>query len=197
MRISRLSFVAGAAAAFGLFGPAPAFAQYTKQVTCDGKKTLPIFDKHYIKKYCGPTICPGSCFGFFPTKWSQWETLCPPGGDCAGGLHGEIVTGTVIESGTPVAPPPAGTQLTAPKTMPKPETAPTPAPAGTKPGDAKPAETKPQPLPLPGTTPPQKPKTEANVVPAPAPSDLLPRAQGIPAQQPLIVPVVQVPVVGK
>jgi hypothetical protein len=37
----------------------------------------PIFDKLYIKKHCVPTICPGSCYGHFQTKWTPWPAACP------------------------------------------------------------------------------------------------------------------------
>lgn len=48
-----------------------------------GLKQYPTFDSHYIKKFCAPTICPGSCFGHFQTKWTPWAYACPqwtPGG---------------------------------------------------------------------------------------------------------------------
>src|SRR5262245_29424981 len=87
MRLLRLNTLVGVAVGLGLLAPAAAHAQYTHQVKCDGKQTLPIFDKHYIKKYCGPTICPGSCFGYFPTKWTPWDAACP-GADCGEGVIG-------------------------------------------------------------------------------------------------------------
>lgn len=48
-----------------------------------GLKQYPRFDSHYIKKFCAPTICPGSCNGYFQTKWTPWAYACPqwtPGG---------------------------------------------------------------------------------------------------------------------
>ncbi|MCZ2344241.1 MAG: hypothetical protein LC104_20975 [Bacteroidales bacterium] len=48
-----------------------------------GLKQYPRLDSHYIKKFCAPTICPGSCNGYFQTKWTPWAYACPqwtPGG---------------------------------------------------------------------------------------------------------------------
>lgn len=48
-----------------------------------GLKQYPRFDSKYIKKFCAPTICPGSCNGYFQTKWTPWAYACPqwtPGG---------------------------------------------------------------------------------------------------------------------
>jgi hypothetical protein len=148
MRVSRLSVVIGAAVTFGLVGPAPVLAQCAKSGPSDGKKPcVPAFDKHYIKKHYGPSGCPGSCFGFFPTQWTPWEAACP------GGYCGEVVIAgpaVPLHMGTPVTEPgvPAAPPATTPaKPAPMPERAPAPSPA-------KPADTnKVSPLTIPSVTP--------------------------------------------
>jgi hypothetical protein len=167
-----LKYVVGLAVGVWLFGPTLASAQYTKQTTCVGKKTLPVSDKHYIKKFCGPTVCPGSCFGYFPTKWTRWEDACAGDGTC-GDPSGVMFqgVGTVIEQA-----PQAGPGTTAPATKPATpvETAPVPKPATPKTGEAGPSSPLPLPTPttpptIPGTTPPAqqpgKPGTTATAIP--------------------------------
>ena len=55
-------------------------------------KTYPISDWKYISKYCGPTLNPGTCYGYYPTKWRRWEEICPTGGEggCAATLPGGV-----------------------------------------------------------------------------------------------------------
>jgi len=172
MARTALKTLFGLALGVWLYGPTPASAQYTKQPTCIGKQTLPRFDKHYIKKYCGPTICPGSCFGYFPTKWSRWEDVCP-GGDCGdptavGYIPGDgTVIGPVV--GQPV--PPGTTTPAVPAAQPTApvETAPSPKPVTPKTGDGSPSTPLSKPLPVNPSTPsqqPSKPNTEADAAPS-------------------------------
>jgi hypothetical protein len=148
MRVTRLSYIIGAAAVV-LVGPAQALAQCAPSVLSAGKKPcVPAFDKNYIKKHYGPTACPGSCFGYFPTQWTPWEAACP-GGSC-----GEVViagqAGVPLHMGTPVAEPgvPAAPPATTPaKPVPSLEKAPVPAPV--KPTDANKASS----LTIPNVTP--------------------------------------------
>ena len=53
-------------------------------------RTYPLSDWAYIRKYCGPTLNPGSCYGHYQTKWRKWEDVCPQGseGGCAGTTPG-------------------------------------------------------------------------------------------------------------
>lgn len=194
MATRRLACAIGAAVGLWLCGPTPALAQYTKQTTCVGKQTLPRFDKHYIKKYCGPTICPGSCFGFFPTKWTRWEDACP-GGDCgdptAVGYYGPVPNAPGIVSAAPGTAAPAPAQTPAAPV----ETAPEPKPA---------SPSKPLPLPLPNSQPeksgtplpqpqPDKPRTEASAAPVrtapPVSTGLESRVPELNLQYPVSVPV--------
>ena len=43
----------------------------------DGLTQYPLSEKRYIKQFCGPTICPNSCFGHFKTQWTAWPQACP------------------------------------------------------------------------------------------------------------------------
>ena len=42
-----------------------------------GLKIYPLSDQRYIKQFCHPTICPGSCFGVFKQQWNRWDAACP------------------------------------------------------------------------------------------------------------------------
>lgn len=37
---------------------------------------FPLSDWAYIRRFCGPTVIPGSCYGHFQTKWRRWEDHC-------------------------------------------------------------------------------------------------------------------------
>ncbi len=67
-----------------LFAPNKHFARYpdANYPRC-ATKTYPISDWKYISKYCGPTLNPGTCYGYYPTKWRRWEEACPTGSGCA------------------------------------------------------------------------------------------------------------------
>jgi hypothetical protein len=37
-------------------------------------------ERHHARRNqptCDVYLCPGSCFGYFPTQWRKWEDLCP------------------------------------------------------------------------------------------------------------------------
>ena len=51
---------------------------------------------------CGPSLNPGTCYGYYPTKWRRWEEACPQGGEAGG-------AGTM--SGASYGPPPVMHQL--------------------------------------------------------------------------------------
>lgn len=99
----------------------------SSQPAC-ANNNFPLSDWAYIRKYCGPTLIPGTPYGHFQTKWRKWE-------DHAGGCATGVPDGVVI--GDPVVPPPAPPVA---ESMPAPNvplTAPNPLP---KTGDAKPAD---------------------------------------------------------
>jgi hypothetical protein len=80
-------------------------------------KTYPISDWAYIRKYCGPTIIPGTCYGHFQTKWRKWEDHCP--GD-NGTAAAPVIDGGIVIQPAPIAPQPAVSEpQPAPKTMPQ------------------------------------------------------------------------------
>lgn len=84
-----------AAANHGTYGPA-LFSANPKhhakmpgpdEPACIGRSNYPLSDWHYIRQFCGPTLHPGTCHGYYPTKWRKWEESCPGGvcGTAAGG----------------------------------------------------------------------------------------------------------------
>lgn len=108
-------------------------------------RTYPLSDWAYIRKYCGPTLNPGSCYGHYQTKWRKWEDVCPQGGEggCAGTTPGAM---PVLSS--PVQPAPSSS-LMIPMPMPLP-VPPTPVPAPKEPTpkqDPAPVSVAPAPLP--------------------------------------------------
>jgi hypothetical protein len=156
---------AGVALLAGLATAGTSHAQYTHQPQHLGKKTLPVFDKHYIKHYKFPTVNPGSCFGYYPTKWTRWEDACPPGMNCGGEIQ-TLPAGELPAQGLPLpAPQPLQPMAPeAPKGTTPPETAPAPTPAV----PAKP-EVKPEP-----PAPASPLKLPVPEVPAPAPKPVPP-----------------------
>ena len=54
--------------------------------------SYPLSDWAYIRKFCGPQLIPGSCYGHFQTKWRKWEDHCPGGST---GANGECVPGAM------------------------------------------------------------------------------------------------------
>lgn len=98
-------------------------------------KTYPISDWAFIRKYCGPTLNPGTCYGFYPTKWRRWEEACPKG---AAGCGTNANANSVAEPMPmlhPVAPP-QSTPIPAPMPIPpakEPEPIPAPLPISQNP----------------------------------------------------------------
>jgi hypothetical protein len=125
-------------------------------------RTYPLSDWNYIRKYCGPTLIPGTCYGHFQTKWRSWGEACPqeagefgPAGMPGAVIHGPIPQGVV--PGPIMAP-----------AMPTPELTPnTPVPS--------------QPLPLPQ---PQPGTGLSGVAPTPAPLPLNTNGLAIPSVAP-------------
>ncbi len=177
--------VAGAASAHGqgcdspggcgspLFGTGALFAankHHARYPTANqplcASRTYPISDWAYIRKYCGPTLNPGTCYGHYPTKWRRWEEACP---QYAAGNSAAVYTGA-----TPglMGIPPMAQPLT-----PEVPSTPVPAPLPPVPSPLPPnKETAPNPVPktdpVPKTNPIPKtesvPKTEgAPEIPAP------------------------------
>lgn len=141
----------------GLFADNPRW--WRKRQRIDGQNqpacavnSYPLSDWAYIRRYCRPTILPGTCYGHFQTKWRRWEDHCPQQGGAVG-CDPFAVGGAVYP--TP-AYPTAAPVLQAP-------------PAYTPPSQPLPAPT-PQPLPMPVPAPmPMTPKTSADLGGLPAP----------------------------
>ena len=111
-----------------------------------GLVIYPRFEKHYIKKFCAPTICPGSCFGYFQTKWTPWQSACPQWQAGVQGYDPAIVE----RNGSP---PPLG--RTAANSLPLPITPPRVGPAGSE--AVPPKSTLPTPRSQPQTPPAPRP----------------------------------------
>ena len=134
---------------------------------CSQRQKL-LLESRYIKQHCQPTIAPGSCFGYFPTKWSTWDAACPQWQTADKEPTPSVVVVPPKSVTMPVigttakppeeAPPPRGTSIEMPAPRPvKPEPKPVVKP------QARP-EAKPDPVPLPTLT---VPKVE---LPLPAPT---------------------------
>lgn len=111
-------------------------------------ETYPKSDWAYIRKYCGPTIIPGSCYGHFQTKWRKWEDHCPGSADPLTDVPPPAPGGVGVDlNPQPIPPQPLPKQPEAPKTeTPKaPASESLPAPKSTPPGGT----TIPMPLPKP------------------------------------------------
>ncbi len=65
---------------------------------------FPLSDWNYIRKYCGPTLIPGSCYGHFQTKWRKWEDHCPggSGAPCAPGQGAELLYNPIPTAPAPM-----------------------------------------------------------------------------------------------
>ncbi len=81
--------------------------------------SYPLSDWAYIRRFCGPTIIPGTCYGHFQTKWRKWEDHCPQ----QGGVGCE--TAAPLYSAPPAYSPPVVSQ---PQSMPLPVPMPVPMP---------------------------------------------------------------------
>ena len=61
---------------------------------------------------CGPSLNPGTCYGYYPTKWRSWEEACPQGeaGGAAtmpGGSYGQPPAMNQLPLGVPMTPVPS------------------------------------------------------------------------------------------
>jgi len=115
-----------AAANHGTYGPA-LFASNPKghskllgpdEPSCIGRSSYPLSDWHYIRQFCGPTLHPGTCYGYYPTKWRKWEETCPGGvcGTAAGGPDVLLAPAPIM-----AAPPGPITPLTPSEQLPPPK----------------------------------------------------------------------------
>jgi hypothetical protein len=134
---------------------------------CPEQKMYPVFDSHYIKKFCGPTVNPGTCFGFYHTQWRPWHEAC----------------------NEPVPPNPGPTVYPAPPAPTEPATEPE---AEKKDGEkkepaapAQPKEPAPQPAPAKDAAKPEKEKSAA--APAVLPP-ALPVSRPKTSEVPILVP---------
>lgn len=123
-----------------LFAPNKHLARYpdANSPRC-ATKTYPISDWKYISKYCGPTLNPGTCYGFSPTKWRRWDEACPTGIGCAG----------ILPSASPII---VKTAPSAPMPMPAP-IPPAKDPSPNVPQEAASISVAPAPLPMIGAIP--------------------------------------------
>ena len=114
-----------AAANHGTYGPA-LFAANTKghsklpgpdEPSCIGRSSYPLSDWHYIRQFCGPTLHPGTCHGYYQTKWRKWEEACPGGvcGTAAGGPEVLAPAPLMVAPPTSVIPATPSEQLPPPK----------------------------------------------------------------------------------
>ena len=81
-----------------LFGANPSGKLFTNRQMggCEpycANNSYPLSDWAYIRKFCGPQLIPGSCYGHYQTKWRKWEDHCP--GSTAG-------DGSCIPDGLPI-----------------------------------------------------------------------------------------------
>jgi len=93
----------------GTFGPALFGANPSGKIFSNRKvggcepycavNSYPLSDWAYIRKFCGPQLIPGSCYGHYQTKWRKWEDHCPNGG--VAGPDGVCVP----EAGVPISAP--------------------------------------------------------------------------------------------
>ena len=210
------TFLARAGVAVGFMAVVAAFAAAqqpcptcpthgTNRAACQGKdcgpgglKIYPLSEKRYISQFCGPTICPGSCFGHFKTQWTRWNDACPNWCDTPTDGH---VSGPAPRTD---AIPPAQPQLPM-KAHGNPLPAPAPAPKSADPLPLETPKTLPSPQPLkdplelpkiPSATPPKAPldgKTSAPLPPTipglpTVPGLTLPPIPDLPASAPSIEP---------
>jgi hypothetical protein len=152
MKTSLRSRLAIAVAGAGLAAGYAAAGDCPPGHHCPDKKVYPKYEHFYIKKFCGPTIAPGSCFGYFKPKTTPWEVACPGACDPHESVYPS--TGPTPPNAQPdVAPTPEPT--TKPVDPKTPESAkPVTPPKATD----KPVET--APLPKPPTVPLVDPKKE-------------------------------------
>ena len=122
--------------------------------------SYPLSDWAYIRKFCGPQLIPGSCYGHFQTKWRKWEDHCPAGGTATG----EACAPGAIYGAEPMIVP--SLQVPVTPTVPSTPTTPTnPTPnPGTKLGEPRPID-----IPKPDLPKVDVPKSVSATVPAQMP----------------------------
>lgn len=164
----------------GLFAPNPPW--WHKRHRIDGQNqpacavnSYPLSDWAYIRKYCGPTVIPGTCYGHFQTKWRKWEDHCPTGAvgcDPASALPSvQAVPLTVLP---PTVQPPTAPSVILPPPVPLP----------------------PPPLPLPKADEPKKDLPKVDIPKTEAPDEpKKPKTADLGVQLPPI-PVLEVPTPG-
>lgn len=93
-------FIAAVAMSYGLWGSASVAVAQNCGAGCGplvgnscakrasdcgwlGLKIYPRMESRYIRQFCGPHICPGSCFGYFKPKITRWNEACPNYGEPA------------------------------------------------------------------------------------------------------------------
>jgi hypothetical protein len=81
-----------------LFGANPSGKLFTRRPVggCEpycAVNSFPLSDWAYIRRFCGPQLIPGSCYGHYQTKWRKWEDHCP---------NGTGTDGACLPSGTPI-----------------------------------------------------------------------------------------------
>ena len=133
--------------------------------------SYPLSDWAYIRKFCGPQLIPGSCYGHFQTKWRKWEDHCPSG---TTGANGECI--------------PSGMPISAPYGMIDQPMMVTPQP-GTTLGEPRPVEIPKVDMPkldLPRTAPMPPVAPPANPGKPPLPANGI--SATVPAQMPVILP---------
>jgi hypothetical protein len=136
--------------------------------------SYPLSDWAYIRKFCGPQLIPGSCYGHFQTKWRKWEDHCPDGnggdGQCApGGLP--INEQPIVISPQPMIPVQPGTTLGEPR--------PVDVPRLDMPKQEVPKIDLPKVNPMPPANPNKAPGSSiSTTVPAPMPAVIQPSHDG-------------------
>ncbi len=114
-----------AAANHGTYGPA-LFAANPKghskllgpdEPGCIGRSSYPLSDWHYIRQFCGPTLQPGTCYGYNPTKWRKWEETCASAGCASGAVAQEGLAPAPLM----IAPPPPTIPVTPSEQLPVPK----------------------------------------------------------------------------
>jgi hypothetical protein len=122
-----------ASASHGTYGPAlfavnPPQGRLNKlagpdEPGCVGRSSYPLSDWAYIRQFCGPTLHPGTCHGYYPTKWRKWDESCPGGVCGSAGVEVAAPAPLLIAPPGPITPVPLPSEpLPPPKeAMPKPD----------------------------------------------------------------------------
>jgi hypothetical protein len=162
---------------------------------CVGRSSYPLTDWHYIRQFCGPTLHPGTCHGYYATKWRKWDDSCATPGGCNTAAVAHDLTPPaplmIAPPATPVAPMQPSEKLPLPKedkpktelpktdvpkvdpvTPPKVPLIPKDGSAGPAPLPVIPALPVPAPMPMPSE--PGKINTTESLMPMPMPAVVVP-----------------------